>query len=83
MKPISHAFGKAEVKGNKLYFDKAGWKLVTRVAKREKKTPRHIVIEAIMRGMIVDSQKTPLRDKAILSAEKAIAYEIKKYKRGL
>ena len=41
--------GKATYRDGKLYFDATGWAMVQKAAKRQKTTPKKVVIEAIKR----------------------------------
>jgi hypothetical protein len=41
--------GRARFDGKKLHFDDIGWKMVTTVARRLKKSPKYIVVRALKR----------------------------------
>lgn len=54
----SKLIGRAQVRGNKLYFDETGWAILKKVARKQKKSPTVLVARALRRMMRAQNGKT-------------------------
>jgi hypothetical protein len=54
---MENKIGRANLKGNTLYFDEVGWAMVKAVAKKLKKSPKTVVIAGLKRGMKLEKAK--------------------------
>jgi hypothetical protein len=48
---------RAWIRGNKLYFDKEGWALIKKHAKKQHKNPKYVAIAALKRGFKLEKAK--------------------------